>query len=134
MTIKDDVAAVRADGTKTKRQQDIDIYNLKLTALRDVIVNGKPAPNPIPPVLGRTFTLNGMDIHVNQCAIVSRRGTDGVMVPMLYISVTLTKSSVSVTHQVYYVNPPVIPNSETGNEKQDLIQAASEMISHLPPP
>lgn len=124
MTIRDDIAAIRADNNRTERQQTIDIYNLKIAALRDVILNGKPAPNPIPPLINRTFTLDGKTIRVNVCSIVTKNG-----VPMLFVDVTLNSS---VTHQVYYTNPPVIPRSETGNERQDLIQCASELLAQLP--
>lgn len=124
MTIRDDIAAIRADSNKTARQQTIDIYNLKIAALRDVILNGKPAPNPIPPLINRTFTLDGKTIRVNVCSIVTKNG-----VPMLFVDVTLNGS---VTHQVYYTNPPVVPRSETGNERQDLIQCASELLAQLP--
>lgn len=129
MTIRDSIAAIRADSNKTPRRQTLDIYQLKIDALRDVILNGKPAPNPIPPLVNRTFTLDGKTIRVNACSIVSRADADGVLVPMLFVDVTLNGS---VTHQVYYTNPPVIPRSETGNEKQDLIQAASETLALLP--
>lgn len=133
MTIRDDIAAIRADTNKTERQQTIDIYNLKIAALRDVILNGKPAPNPIPPLINRTFTLNGTDIRINACSVVNRQDENGDLVPMLFIDVTLTRAPAPpVTHSVYYVNPPVIPRPETGNARQDLIQAASEMLAQLP--
>lgn len=132
MALKDDIAAIRADGTKTDRRRQLDIYNLKVGALHDVIVNGKPAPNPIPPLLNRTFTLDGTTIRVNACSIVNRVGSDGEVVPTLYVDVTLTRGAVTDTHQVYYVNPPILPRSESGNEKDDLIQAAAEIIAQLP--
>jgi hypothetical protein len=124
MAIADEIAAIRADGNRTDNQKRLDIYNLKIEALRDVILNGKPAPNPIPPLINRTFTLDGVTIRVNACSIVVKSGT-----PMLFIDVTLNGS---VTHQVYYTNPPVIPRSPTGNERQDLIAAASEILAMLP--
>lgn len=128
MAIRDQIAAIRADSNKTDRQQTIDIYQLKIDALRDVILNGKPAPNPIPPLINRTFTLDGTDIRVNTCSIVTKNGT-----PMLFIDVTLTKAPAQpVTHQVYYTNPPVIPRTTSGNEKQDLIQCVSEVLAQLP--
>ena len=46
MTIRDDIAAIRADTNKTERQQTIDIYNLKIAALRDVINRANPQVNP----------------------------------------------------------------------------------------
>lgn len=132
MTIRDDIAAIRADGNKTERRQTLDIYNLKNEALRDVILNGKPAPNPVPPLVNRTFTLDGTTIRVNACSIVPRV-VEGETLNQLFIDVTLTRAPLaSVTHQVYYTNPPVIPRTETGNAKQDLIQCASELLALLP--
>lgn len=133
MTIRDDIAAIRADGNRTERQQTLDIYALKNDALRDVILNGKPAPNPIPPLINRTFTLDGTTIRVNACSIVPRIGSQGETINQLFIDVTLTRAPfASVTHQIYYTEPIVFPKTETGNEKQDLIQAASEMLADLP--
>lgn len=128
MPLIDDIAAIRADSNRTDRRKQIDIYSLKVEALRDVIINGKPAPNPIPPVLGRTFTLDGKTIRVNVCTVLQKEGSDGELVPTLYIDVTVN----GVTHQIYYTNPPVLPRSPGGNEKQDLIQCASEMLAQLP--
>lgn len=134
MTVRTDIAAIRADGTKTERQKELAVYAYKNAQLRDVIVNGKPAPNPIPPLLNRTFTQNGIDVRVNGCSLVNRLGDDGATVEVLYINVTLTPQAtgIPITHQLFLVNPPVIPESETGNEKQDLIAAATEILMTLP--
>lgn len=134
MTIRDSIAAIRADTNKSPRRQTLDIYQLKIDALRDVILNGKPAPNPIPPLINRTFTLNGTDIRVNACSIVKRMDENGDLVPQLFVDVTLTRNAVTVTHQIYITNPPVIPKSESGNEKQDLIQCAGEILAGAPVP
>jgi hypothetical protein len=127
MPLVDDIAAIRADGNRTEDEKRVAVYDLKNEAIRDIIVNGKPAPQPIPPLINREFTLDGTTIRVNACSIVVKNGT-----PTLFIDVTLTRDAVTVTHQVFYTNPPVIPRSPSGNEKQDLIAAASEMIAQLP--
>jgi hypothetical protein len=132
MPIVEDIAAIRADNNRTERQQTLDIYQLKNAALLDVLWNGKPAPQPVPPVVGREFTLDGTTIRVNTASLVPKLNAEGETVEALFIDVTLTRGPVTVTHQVFYVNPPVIPRSPTGNERQDLIQAASEMIAQLP--
>jgi hypothetical protein len=132
MPIRDDIAAIRADNNRTERQKSLDIYQLKNAALLDVLWNGKPSPQPIPPVVGREFTLDGTTIRVNTASLVLRMATDGQLVEGLFIDVTLTRGPITVTHQVHYYNPPVIPGSPTGNERQDLIAAASEMIAALP--
>lgn len=132
MALKDDIAAIRADGTKSDRRKQLDISSLKISAIYDIIVNGKPAPNPIPPLLERTFTTDGTTIRVNVASMVNLKGSDGETVQALYMDVTLTRGGVTVTHQWYSANPPIIPVSSSGNEKQDLIQAASEIIAQLP--
>jgi hypothetical protein len=121
MPLVDDIAAVRANGNLTDREKDLAVYSIKTTALIDVILNGKPAPNPIPPLLNRTFTLNG----VSYLTRAARDIGDGT----LELIVTFTRAPAQpVTHTIRIVNPPVLPRSLTGNEKQDLIQAASEML------
>jgi hypothetical protein len=132
MPIIQDIAAIRADNNRTERQRELDIYELKNAALLDVLWNGKPAPQPVPPVVGREFTLDGTTIRVNTASLVPKLNAEGETVEALFIDVTLTRGPATVTHQVYYINPPVIPRSPTGNERQDLIAAASEMIAQLP--
>jgi hypothetical protein len=129
MTLISDIAAIRADGTKTDREKNVAIYALKGTALLDVILNGKPSPNPLPPLINRTFTLNGVTIRVNTASTYTKTGADGVAVPILFVDVTLNST---VTHQVHITNPPILPRVITGVEKQDLIQAASEILAGLP--
>jgi hypothetical protein len=121
MPLVDDIAAVRANGNLTDREKDLAVYTLKTTALIDVIRNGKPAPNPIPALLGRTFTLNGVSYRIN--------GVKEGVNSSLIVNVTFTRApAAAVTHDIIIVNPPVLPKVLTGNEKQDLIQAASEML------
>lgn len=136
MTIRDDIAAIRADSNRTERQRTLDIYQYKIDKLRDVILNGKPAPNPIPPLINRTFTLDGKNIRVNACSIVNKAAIDGAIVPHIYIDVNLWIAPSVPTKdnaiQILCPNPPPIPRSESGNEKQDLIQAASEWLALYP--
>jgi len=121
MAIPDDIAAVRGNQSLTADEKRSQIYTIKTTALLDVILNGKPAPGPIPPLLGRTFTKDGVDYHVNSATITPETA--------LEVSVTFTRAPAEpVTHTIIYVNPPVLPRIITGNEKQDLIQAAIEMM------
>ena len=95
-------------------------YSLKGSALVDVINNGKTAPNPIPPLVGRTFTMSGKTITIHAASLRADL--------RLFIDVTIN----GVRNQYVITNPPVIPRTISGNERQDLIQAASEMIAHLP--
>jgi hypothetical protein len=122
MAIVDDIAAIRARqdlSVEAKRRQ---VATIKATALYDVILNGKPAPQPIQPLLGRTFTTrDGVTVTCLSAALID----DGD----LMLTLELTRPPMAtVTHTVIFVNPPILPAISTGNEKRDLIAAASEMV------
>lgn len=122
MGIIDDLHAIRSDPNKSEEQKRQECYHLKSSSLVDVIYNGKPAPNPISPLIGRDFTIDGLGVRVNFAKVRDDNS--------LFVDVTLTRSpALPVTHQITIVNPPVIPAQMTGDEKQDLIQAAYEMLS-----
>jgi hypothetical protein len=121
MSLVGDIAAIYADGTKTDDQKRLAVYSLKGTALIDVIMNGKPAPSPIPPLINRTFTLDGKTVRINAATLLPNQS--------LMISITLNGT---VNHTNIITNPPILPRVTTGNEKQDLIQAVSEMLADLP--
>jgi hypothetical protein len=123
MAILDDIAAIKNDGTRSEEQKRKDIYALKCTALLDVILNGKSPPNPIPPLLDRTFNYNGKTVMVTGASQYESNG-----VPQLLVDIVLNGKS----HQVHITNPPVIPATTTGNEKQDLIQTAIEILDRIP--
>lgn len=123
MTVVSDVAAIRARGDLTEDEKRSQIYTVKTVALLDVINNGKPAPGPIPALLGRIFTptIGGYTIRINTARMTAEAS--------LELSVTFNANTAqAVTHFITIVNPPVIPRSVTGNEKQDLITAAAEML------
>jgi hypothetical protein len=123
MALVDDIAAIRADQNKSEDQKRRDIYALKNLALVDVILNGKLAPNPIPPLINRDFTVDGKTVRVLAAQEVEKNGT-----PVLYVALTVNGN----THQVTITNPPILPKQITGNEKQDLIQAAVEILAQIP--
>lgn len=125
MALVDDIAAIRANGSLTAAQKSRAISTLKATALLDVILNGKPPPQPITALIGKEFTTrDGVTVFIHAAALVN----DGD----LMVTLTLTRAPANpVTHTVVFVNPPVIPAISTGDEKRDLIQAASEMVEGL---
>lgn len=125
MALIDDIANIRARGDLTDEQKFRQISNIKSFALYDVIINGKPAPQPIPKLLGREFTTrDGVTVVINAAALVNEGD--------LMVTLTLTRPPANpVTHTVIFVNPPILPAIQTGDEKRDLITAASEMVEGL---
>jgi hypothetical protein len=118
MPIVDAIAAIRARKDLDEDRKRRDIYDLKVTALIDVIINGRPR---VKPLLGRTVTHKGFTFRIN-----AARATDQ---PALFLDVTFTRPpGQPVTHQITIVNPPVLPAARTGNEKRDLMQALHEML------
>lgn len=121
MALVDDIAAIRNDPNKTDAQKRSEVYQLKGTALIDVIYNGKPAPNPLPPLIHREFTKDGITIFVNYAKMITN--------DILLVNVTVTRPlQQPVVWDLRITNPPVLPRQITGNEKQDLIDAAFEMV------
>ena len=120
MPLIDEITAVRESNLPDDEKRKA-IYDVKSFALVDVIYNGKPAPGPIPPLIQRQFTLaSGVGVYLHKAEVLDSGA--------LRLQVTLTKNGVSDTHTITIVNPPVLPRQITGNEKQDLITAASEML------
>ena len=117
MTVASDLAAVEANSGLTDEQKRAARYDIKNVALIDVILNGKPSPNPIPPLINRTFTAHGGKTYTVRSAVAT---TDKALKIMVEINGT--------PHMLFIKNPPCLPQSITGNEKQDLIQAAIEMM------
>lgn len=125
MAIAQDIQAIRDRQDLTDEQKSRAIATLKATALYDVIVNGKPAPQPIPAVLNREFTTrDGVTVTCITAALVNEGD--------LLLTLILTRPPANpVTRTVIFVNPPVLPATVTGDEKRDLITAASEMVEGL---
>lgn len=127
MTVASDIEAVLNDTTKNDREKQTSICQIKAAALADVILNGKAAPNPIPPLINREFTLDGRVITVTGCAVINEPTSLGDMLPVLYIEMILD----GVERRIRYVNPIVTPRNATGEERTDLIAAASEMLTQF---
>lgn len=118
MAIATDIAAIRARTDMSEEQKRKTIYDLKGNALVDVIYNGSGS---IPPLIQRTFTTGGLTIYLHKAEVLANGA--------LRIFVTLTRApGLPKTEEIILVNPPVLPRSITGNERQDLIQAAVELL------
>jgi hypothetical protein len=146
MTLASDIAAIDADESLLPEHKRILKYDIKGLALVDVILNGKPAPNPVPPLLNRTFTANGMDITITAAQQVTGPHFETFMNGgafgshqvvdagghALVLRMLLMRGRSLIRHPTRDVtvitNPPVIPRAPTGNEKQDLITAAVEIL------
>lgn len=123
MPVVNDIAAVHANQSLNADEKREQIYGIKTTALIDVILNGKPAPQPVQPLLGRSINQKDFTFRINSAQATPENS--------LLLNVTFTKPPAPpVIRLITIVNPPVLPTQATrsGNEKQDLIQAVSEML------
>lgn len=107
MSLVDEIAAIRAS-RKDERAQTLEIYALKTNALLGVIERGKAVAHK-----DTTFRIND-----------ARMVGEG----RLFLDVTFARGPTEVTHQITITNPPVLPRERTGNERNDLITAISEML------
>lgn len=110
MPIIDQIAAIRASA-KDEREQTLEIYALKTNALLDVIGTDR---------LGQTIEHNGFTFRINDARMVGEG--------RLFLDVTFARGPNEVTHQITITNPPILPRERSGNEKQDMISAISEMV------
>jgi len=107
MGIVEQIAAIRA-GRKDERAQTLEIYALKTNALLGVIRCGDA-------VAHKDYTF-----RINDARMVGEG--------RLFLDVTFTRGPAEVTHQITITNPPVLPRERTGNAKEDLRTAISEML------
>lgn len=108
MPLVEDIARIRAS-RKDERAQTLEIYALKTNALLGVIERGKA-------VAHKDYTF-----RINDARMVGEG--------RLFLDVTFWRGpSGEVTHQITITNPPVLPRERTGNERNDLITAISEML------
>ena len=101
------IAAIRAS-RKDERAATLEIYALKTNALLNVIERGKI-------VAHKDYTF-----RINDARMIGEG--------RLFLDVTFARGPVTVTHQITITNPPVLPRERTGNERDDLITAVSEML------
>lgn len=107
MGIVEQIAAIRA-GKQDERAQTLEIYALKTNALLGVIRPGHA-------VAHKDYTF-----RINDAALVGEG--------RLFLDVTFARGPVEVTHQITITNPPVLPRERTGNEREDMATAISEML------
>jgi len=107
MPLVDEIAAIRAS-KKDERAQTLEIYGLKTNALLGVIERGK------------TVAHTDYTFRINDARMVGEG--------RLFLDVTFARGPTEVTHQITITNPPVLPRERTGNERNDLITAISEML------
>lgn len=107
MSLIDAIAAIRAS-KKDERAQTLEIYALKTNALLGVIERGK------------TIAHKDYTFRINDARMVGEG--------RLFLDVTFARGPKEVTHQITITNPPVLPRERTGNERDDLITAISEML------
>lgn len=119
-----DIPAVLARGDLTAREKTRAIYALKVDSIANWLINGKPAPQPLPPVVGSTFTLNGVDYKVVRVAVEQIPDGDGVPIKVLRIEGSAVKGAQRQSFQFRIVNPPVL----TRDLREHYIDAASEII------
>ena len=100
MPVVDDIAAIRRKRSLDEDGKRRQIYSLKAKALLDVIE------------IGKTY-------GVARIEAVRITPEDA-----LFIDATFP----SGRHQITIVNPPVLPRERSGNEREDLIKAVSEML------
>lgn len=107
MSLVDEIAAIRAS-KKDERAATLEIYALKTNALLGVIERGKS-------VAHKDYTF-----RINDARMIGEG--------RLFLDVTFVRGPNTVTHQITITNPPVLPRERTGNERDDLITAISEML------
>jgi len=108
MPLVDEIAAIRAS-RKDERAATLEIYALKTNALLNVIERGKI-------VAHKDYTF-----RINDAKLIGEG--------RLFLDVTFARPPAEpVTHQITITNPPVLPRERTGNERDDLITAVSEML------
>jgi len=107
MSLVDAIAAIRAS-KKDERAQTLDIYALKTNALVNVIQ------------CGHTIEHKGFTYRINDARMIGEG--------RLFLDVTFARGPNQVTHQITITNPPVLPRERTGNERNDLATAISEML------
>jgi hypothetical protein len=108
MGIPEQIAAIRAQ-RKDERAATLEIYALKTNVLLGVIERG------------RTVAHKDYTFRINDAKLIGEG--------RLFLDVTFARPpSGEITHQITITNPPVLPRERTGNERDDLITAISEML------
>jgi hypothetical protein len=125
MDVWDTLAAIDADATLSDEEKKRARYAAKAWAIADIINFGKPAPNPVPAVIGNTYRLDGVDFTVFFAAQEERNGTPVLRIVMLAKRVADGATLISPRDDLIFVNPPTL----TRTRSKDLAGAAREMLA-----
>jgi hypothetical protein len=107
MTLVEAIASIQAlDLPEDEKRQRV--YALKADVLCSVIR------------LNDTIQHGDFHYRINQAEVTPQQ--------RLALDVTFWRDDKEVTHQIIITNPPVLPRERTGNEKEDLKTAISEML------
>jgi hypothetical protein len=127
MDVWDTLAAIDADATLSDEEKKRARYAAKAWAIADILNNGKPAPNPVPPAIGQTYRLDGVDYTIFLAAAEERNGVPVLRIVMLAKRVVDKVTLVSPRDDLIFVNPPTL----TRTRSKDLATAAREMLQGL---
>jgi len=108
MTLVEAIASIQSQHDLSEDERRQRTYALKANALRSVIE------------LGREVEHDGFTFRINKAEVTPQQ--------RLFLDVTFARGPTEVTHQITITNPPVLPRERTGNERNDLISAISEML------
>jgi hypothetical protein len=129
MDVWDTLAAIDADASLSDEEKNRARYEVKAWAIADILNNGKPAPNPVPPAIGNTYRLDGVDYTLFFAAQEERNGVPVLRIIMLAKRVADGVTLISPKDDLIFVNPPTL----TRTRSKDLAAAAREMLSGLLP-
>jgi hypothetical protein len=129
MDVWDTLAAIDADASLSDDEKKRARYAAKASAIADIINFGKPAPNPVPPAIGNTYRLDGVDFTIFLAAAEERNGTPVLRIIMLAKRVVDGAVLISPKDDLIFVNPPTL----TRTRSKDLAAAAREMLAGLLP-
>ena len=132
MDVWDELDAIEADETLTPEEKRQARLTVKADALADIINNGKPAPNPISPIVRTWFPLDVYRVFIHSA---HHEEIGGLPALRLHIEVRTGNTTdsegnpngpmVVFPHEAtYFVNPPVL----TATKKKDLVETASEIL------
>jgi len=111
MTLVDVIASLQQQRDLSEDERRQQIYALKANALLGVIK------------LRRTIKHGDFSYRINKAEVTPQQ--------RLLLDVTFKRGPIEMTHQFIITNPPVLPRERTGNEKEDLATAISEMLERF---
>lgn len=126
MTLVADIVTINARIDITAAEKRRQVYQLKCDTIVSWLVNGKPAPQPLPSPIGSTWTLNGVAFTLYAAQV----GTGASGDPVLKVRLRALRGTtliISPIDWVTIVNPPVL----TTDGREQLIDVAKEVLTNL---